>query len=136
MVCTLSTCLNHCLNWSNFFWILFFLFKLLSVSLFRYFVKKIHASTKLRQKLKEICKENEEPEIEVVLPIAIRWNTELSMAKTARRMKVSLTTMSESYNLERIFFLSVFRSGNWQKILKTSPSSLGFTWIKKASRLT
>ena len=62
----------------------------------RFFIKKIHSASKLRQQLKEICNENDEPEIQVVMPVETRWNSDLAMIQAAIRIEKSLTEMSES----------------------------------------
>jgi hypothetical protein len=56
----------------------------------------------LRQQLKEICNENDEPEIQVVMPVETRWNSDLAMIQAAIRIEKSLTEMSESISLELV----------------------------------
>jgi hypothetical protein len=68
----------------------------------RFFVKKVHSASKLRQQLKDICKANDEPEIQVVMPVENRWNSDLAMIQVAIRIEISLTEMSENINQELV----------------------------------
>ena len=66
-----------------------------SLAKLRYFCKKIHSSSKRTQDLALKCERFKEPNIKVVLPVDIRWNTDLDMCETAFRMKQSITSLSE-----------------------------------------
>ena len=68
----------------------------------RFFIKKIHSASKLRQQLKELCKVNDEQEIQVVMPVENRWNSDLVMIQVATRIEISLTEMSENINQELV----------------------------------
>ncbi len=69
-------------------------------------------SSKRQQDLKYKCELNKKPQNKVVLPIDIRWNSELNMCETALKMKKSITNISEMIDGETAYE-AAHDSENW-----------------------
>jgi len=64
-----------------------------SIEKLRYFCKKIHASSKLKEQLKEQTKLFDEKQVNVILDVETRWNSTHAMISRALELKKTLFSL-------------------------------------------
>lgn len=65
-----------------------------SVEKLRYFCKKIHSSSKLKEQLKQKTKLFDEKQVNVILDVETRWNSTHAMISRGLELKESLISLS------------------------------------------
>jgi len=85
-----------------------------SIEKLRYFCKKIHASSKLKEQLKEQTKLFDEKPVNVILDVETRWNSTHAMIARALELKKTLTSLSSKLVNNKEADFDVLNEDDWK----------------------
>ncbi len=88
----------------------------------RYFCKRVHGSSLIKQYVSDQTNMTKEPDIKVELDVTIRWNSTYDMIRTALRLPRALTALSNHLVNENDSTETVLDDNDWD----TAKSTLFF----------